>query len=266
MTEHETNAADEPKPNLRWPRRSVLAATGFGATLPGVGRAGAASGDSDSDGDEQRSGDDGGQPVVHPQFGYSGTSDDPIPEGLSPDETVELHVDEERIDDENLPELTVEFGAFHFEPVGIQVEPGALLEFDFASPEHSVTAYHPGQERQRRVPEGVPAFSSPVNADDGFWLYRFETEGVYDLFCAPHEWGGMGMRIVVGDAPGDVVRAQGRPPLPLTGALLGTGLPPDGPDVGHPKLEPQSIVDDGPVSTADLDIDLEVTLSGPSPS
>lgn len=30
---------------------------------------------------------------------------------MEPDETVELHVDEEKIDDSNLPELTVEFGA-----------------------------------------------------------------------------------------------------------------------------------------------------------
>jgi len=104
------------------------------------------------------------------------------------------------------------------------VDPGAIVEFDFNTPEHTATAYHPGQERQQRVPDGVPAFSSTVNEHHGFWLYRFEDEGVYDLFCAPHEWGGMGMRIVVGDDPGNVVRAPGRPPLPMTAALLGTGL------------------------------------------
>jgi len=182
---------------------------------------------------------------------------------LEPDETVELYADEEKIDDANLPALTVEFGAFHFAPVGLHVEPGAVVEFDFRTPEHTATAYHPGQQRQQRVPDGVPAFSSTVNEHQGFWLYRFEEEGVYDLFCAPHEWGGMGMRIVVGDDPGDVVRAPGRPPLPMTAALLGTGL--DG-DIGHPDLEPQNIIDNGPVSGHDLGIDLEVTITAPSPT
>ncbi len=73
----------------------------------------------------------------------------------------------------------------------------------------------------------------------------------------------MGMRIVVGDDPGDVVRAPGRPPLPMTSALLGTGL--DG-DIGHPGMEPQNIIDNGPISAHDLGIELEVTISAPSPT
>lgn len=55
-------------------------------------------------------------PIIHSQFGYSGTSADEIPNRLEPDETVELHVDEDKIDDANLSALTVEFGAFHFAP------------------------------------------------------------------------------------------------------------------------------------------------------
>jgi len=212
---------------------------------------------------KQGENDNASPPTIHSHFGYSGTSDDEIPNKLKPDETVELHADEEKIDDANLPALTVEFGAFHFAPVGLHVEPGAVVEFDFRTPEHTATAYHPGQQRQQRVPDGVPAFSSTVNEHQGFWLYRFEEEGVYDLFCAPHEWGGMGMRIVVGDDPSDVVRAPGRPPLPMTAALLGTGL--DG-DIGHPDLEPQNIIDNGPVSGHDLGIDLEVTITAPSPT
>ncbi|WP_096391061.1 cupredoxin domain-containing protein [Halopenitus persicus] len=231
-------------------RRSVMKALGIGTALSlGVGTAAAKH-------------DAPHPPHIDPHFGYSGTSDDEIPNRLEPDETVELHVDEDKIDDSNLPVLTVEFGAFHFAPVGLHVEPGAIVEFDFHTPEHTATAYHPGQERQQRVPDGVPAFSSTVNEHHGFWLYRFEKEGVYDLFCAPHEWGGMGMRIVVGDDPGDVVRAPGRPPLPMTATLLGTGF---GGDIGHPDLEPQNIIDNGPISAHDLGIDLEVTITAPRP-
>lgn len=110
------------------------------------------------------------------------------------------------------------------------------------------------------------AFSSTVNGHHGFWLYRFEAEGVYDLFCAPHEWGGMGMRIVVGDDPGGVVRAPGRPPLPMTAALLGTGLPPDDPAIGPPEMAPGYIIDNGPVTLDDLAIELEVTMTAPTPA
>ena len=113
--------------------------------------------------DEHEETDNARPPIIHSHFGYSGTSDDEIPNRLVPDETVELHVDEDKIDDANLPALTVEFGAFHFAPAGLHVETGAIVKFDFHTPEHTVTAYHPGQERQQRVPDGVPAFSSTVN-------------------------------------------------------------------------------------------------------
>ncbi|WP_135535133.1 hypothetical protein [Halostella pelagica] len=126
-------------------RRSVLKATGLGAALPVFGGVATASGNpSESQGES----DNADPPSIHSHFGYSGTSDDEIPNRLEPDETVELHVDEDKIDDTNLPALTAEFGAFHFAPVGLHLEPGAIVEFDFCTPEHTATAYHPGQERQ----------------------------------------------------------------------------------------------------------------------
>ena len=246
-------------------RRPVLKALGVASAVPLLG--GAVVADT-----KRKGGDSGGDsrpPIIHSQFGYSGTSEDDIPDRLQPDETVELHVDEEKIDDESLPALTVEFGAFHFDPVGLYLEPESIVKFDFNTPEHTATAYPPGQERQQRVPDSVPAFSSTVNEHHGFWLYRFEKEGVYDLFCAPHEYAGMGMRIVVGDDQRKVVRGPGRPPLPMTAARLGTGLPSeDGgdPDIGHPDMEPQNIIDDGSISGQDLNLDLEVTISAPSPT
>jgi len=263
MTDHTADTGEESASNSVVGRRSVLKATGVSATLPFLG--GVATARERPPTGQKQDGDDARPPIVHSHFGYSGTSEDDIPNRLTPDETVELHVEEAKIDDSNLPELTVEFGAFHFDPVGLHVEPGTIVEFDFNTPEHTATAYHPDQERQRRVPDCVPAFSSTVNEHHGFWLYRFEEEGVYDLFCAPHEWGGMGMRIVVGDDPDDVVREPGRPPLPMTAALLGTGLPPEDPATGPPEMAPQYIVDEGPITLDDLAIDLEVTITAPTP-
>jgi plastocyanin len=262
-SDHSAEKPDESTHRPNWRRRSILKATGVGAGFSVFGGMANARRDSTRAEGEQDETDNARPPIIHSQFGYSGTSDDEIPDRLEPDETVELHVDEQKIDDSKLPAITVAFGAFHFAPVGLQVEAGTIVEFDFQTPEHTVTAYHPGQERQQRVPDNVPPFSSTVNADQGFWLYRFEEEGVYDLFCSPHEWAGMGMRIVVGDDPGDVVRSPGRPPLPLTAAVLGTGK--DG-DIGHPALDPENIIQNGPIPGHDLSIDLEVTLTGPSPT
>ena len=265
MTNHTTDPVDESDDRTTFGRRSVLKATGLSATLPAIAGVATARGSSGTQAGGEKPTDDARPPVIHSQFGYPVSAEEEVPDRLSPDETVELHVDEERIDDTNLPELTVEFGAFHFTPVGLQVDPGAIVAFDFQSPEHTTTAFHTDQERQQRVPNGVPAFTSTVNVHGGVWLYRFEAEGVYDLFCAPHEWGGMGMRIVVGDDPGDVVRAPGRPPLPMTAALLGSGLPPDEPAIGPPPMAPENIVENGPITLDDLGIELAVTMSAPSP-
>jgi hypothetical protein len=81
------------------------------------------------------------------------------------------------------------------------------------------------------------------------------------------------MRLVVGNAPCEVIRDQGRPPLGLTAPLLGTGLPAEDPDLGHPKLDPEHIIAHGPIVLGDddsdpsvLNLDLEITVSAPSPT
>lgn len=270
---NDSGTASPERPTQR--RRSVLKAAGIGATLPLFSGVASARGTGVSTPTDAERSVGARPPIIHSHFGYSGTGAEAIPNRLEPDEIVELHVDESKIDAPapGDPSLTVEFGAFHFTPLGLAVEPGSIVGFDFHTPEHTATAYHPGQDRQQRVPDAVPAFSSTVNEHHGFWLYRFEEEGVYDLFCAPHEWGGMGMRIVVGTDPGPVIRnpaspaaGGGRPPLPMTAALLGTGLPPSDPDVGPPVMAPEHIVETGPITLDDLDINFEVTVSGPTPT
>ena len=187
---------------------------------------------------------------IHPTIGYSGLSPEgagDLPEDLQPAHEVELVTGPRETANDG--DETGEGGEqpvpeFHFEPTGLAVESGDIVQFTLASPEHTVTAYHPGLGRQRRVPEDVPPFSSPVLAVETFWLYRFDEPGVYDLLCAPHEIFGMVMRIVVEDPTadfGDAAYPDRRGPE-LTAALV----------LDDDALAPDRIQQQGEVSWADV--------------
>lgn len=197
-----TESRAEPPPDRSGlPRRPLLKALGAGAALS-LG-AGAASAD-----------DDAG---IDPVYGYSTQSASEVPSDLAPDREVELTVTPPE-DHENpaRPEL------FHFAPTGLRVEAGDVVQFTFATPDHTVTAYHPAHGFQRRVPQDVPPFSSPIVTAAGAWLYRFEEPGVYDLYCGPHHILGMAMRLVVGDAPaGEHPEYVGNFEPPADSQLLG---------------------------------------------
>ena len=161
-------------------RRTVMGALGAGSVLSlGAGSATAAQEDPDP-------------PQIDPHYGYSTPDRDEVPTKLEPDHEVELHAIPESPDANRPP-------VFHFEPSGLAVEAGDIVQFTFTTPDHTITAYHPAHGFQRRVPERVPPFSSPVVNAGGAWLYRFETEGLYDVYCGTHHILGMAMRIVVGD-------------------------------------------------------------------
>jgi len=166
---------------------------------------------------------------------------------------------------------------FFYQPTGLAVEPGDVVKFVFVMPDHNVVSYHPAFGMQRRVPTGVQAFSSPLlgwrpesipgdqteppaegadaeEGDDGpvpdTWLHAFETPGVYDLLCSPHEGFGMAMRVVVGgetDAPFETEDPSALPepragPVGLARVTL-----------TDPALQPETIVDEGRVEWGDLD-------------
>ncbi|WP_157533043.1 plastocyanin/azurin family copper-binding protein [Haloferax profundi] len=100
---------------------------------------------------------------------------------------------------EEIATALAETTAFHFQPAGLAVEPGDVVLFSAETPDHAFAAYHPRHGRQNLVPDGVGPISSPLVPVGGYWLYQFETEGVYDAYCPPHEPFGMVMRVVVGD-------------------------------------------------------------------
>ncbi|NHN46629.1 hypothetical protein G9464_03335 [Halostella sp. JP-L12] len=225
-------------------RRSVLKAIGAGTALSAVGGVAAAGGDDDEHGDDGHHDDDhddgsrsdcAQSECIHPVLGYSGLDPDAdLAKSLRADHEVDL-VTELR-EDRFLPE-------FFFEPTGLAVEPGDVVRFNLATPDHTVTAYHPRLGRQRRVPEDVPPLSSPVLGAEAFWLYRFDEPGVYDLLCAPHEIFGMVTRVVVGDPTPDFGEAgEGARPPELTAALV----------YDDPHLDPKYIDRHGEVSWQEL--------------
>lgn len=172
---------------------------------------------------------------------------------------------------------------FFYQPTGLHVQPGDVVKFVFVTPDHSVVSYHPAFGMRRRTPTGVKAFSSPIRgwhpdsipddqieppaemggggesgeAEEGggcgpvpdTWLHAFETPGVYDILCSPHEAFGMAMRVVVGDvteAPfetsdPDALSEPRAGPVGLARATL-----------TDPALQPSNIVSEGQVAWESL--------------
>lgn len=184
---------------------------------------------------------------IHPTYGYVAPSIESVsdlPEDLRPDHEVELRTRQPGADDG--PSTDGEAAAtggvpeFFFDPTGLAVAPGDVVQFTLAQPDHTVTAFHPALGRQRRVPEGVSGLSSPVLAGDTAWLYRFDQAGVYDLYSSPHELNGMVFRLVVGDGElnaGDAAQPDRRAPLLAAASVLASD-----------ELAPDRIVEAGSVS------------------
>jgi plastocyanin len=179
-------------------------------------------------------------PCIHPELGFTDVDDAVGALGVEPALEVSMPVEEpSRRPGDPEPDLD-----FLFDPMGFQVAPGDAVSFLFSTPEHSVTAYHPAQGRQRRIPEGLPPFTSPVLPAGRRWVYQFDQPGVYDLLCAPHEVFGMVARVVVaeeGTVPELDVSEGGRPPAGFAGAVL-----------DDPMMTPENVVENGSVAWDDL--------------
>jgi len=176
---------------------------------------------------------------VDPRFGYIGTGDDSPP--VEPDHTVELLIRER----ENVP-----IPEFYFEPTGLAIDVGDTVRFDLATPHHNVNAYHPAFGYTQRVPENAAPYSSPILGAGEYWLYTFETEGVHNIMCAPHELFGMVGSVVVGSATGPAANPVGEAPAPTE-----SSRPPEftaGLVLSDPAMAPENIVDQGSVSWDDL--------------
>lgn len=224
-----TNKSDSSGSN----RRTFLAATAVGSTL----LAGCLS--SDDGGDD--GGDNNDEPTaeLHERYGYPTTEGEEPP--VEPDHEVDLLMDQP----EQGPPV------FYFEPVGLAVESGDVVQFNFNSPDHAVTTFHEAFGRSHRAPEGAEALSSPMMAVGTNWLAEFESEGIWDLYCPPHESMGMGMRIVVDETTGPATEPAGEMEY-----VPGESLPPEeqlAKTYDNEALEPETILEEGSVAWDDLE-------------
>lgn len=192
---------------------------------------------------------------IDPVLGFTGLSLQTAPP-RQPDHEVQLLI---------RPRPPVPIPEFYFEPTGLLIQPGQTVKFSASTPHHSISDFHPLHGRDLRVPDGVPAFSSPVLPVGSYWLYTFEKEGVYDLFCGPHEYFGMVMRIVVGSATGPGTSPPPPPiPLPEEGAtvppiLTGAAV------LRDPALDGNNIVQKGAVTWDELSPDSKKLLIALAP-
>lgn len=247
-------------------RRNVLKLTGAAAGLATVAGASVVGAGQET---EPEAGTETATPTgeapddeIHPVFGVplaSGESFGPGTPNIV-EVTVETgdgaHEDFPQEEDEagDLVEVPAEF---LFDPVGLQVEPGALVRFDVTAGLHTVTAAHekysePEFDVPTRIPTGAPAFTSPPLTPDESWIYRFPQKGVFDYLCLPHFGLGMVGRIVVFDTGVDDIESD------LFAAPTAGPLPPDAARVlGAQELEPANVVEEGEVAWED------VTLAAP---
>jgi len=93
-------------------------------------------------------------------------------------------------------------GQFVFTPAVVWVEPGTTLTWEIEGADHSVTAYHSDNDKPKRVPEGAPGYDSGVLSAGETYERTFETEGVHNYYCTPHESLGMVGIVVVGGSRG----------------------------------------------------------------
>ena len=232
-------------PGLGLSRRTLLGALGVGtAALAGcLGQAEPADETGTATATETGTATETTTPAdgIDAQFGFAGRSMDVAPP-VEPDHEVKLLIK---------PREGAPVPEFYFEPAGLLVEAGDVVQFTLETPDHTITAYHPQLGRTQRVPDGVPPISSPVLGAGTYWLYAFETPGVHDLYCAPHEPYGMAMRLVVGEASG-----PGAEPVSMEEPGHGDPRPPfrtAATVLSDAALAPDAVVDAGTISWEDLD-------------
>jgi plastocyanin len=97
-------------------------------------------------------------------------------------------------------------GRYVFTPAVVWLEPGGTVFWRFEEADHTVTVYHPQYDRPQRIPDGV---ETPFNSEFGgsgapgtSFNFVFDTEGVWNYFCKPHEGRGMVGMVVVGGPQG----------------------------------------------------------------
>lgn len=81
----------------------------------------------------------------------------------------------------------------------VWIPSGTTVTWHNQSGAHSSTAYAPANDKPNRIPEDAEGWNSETLTEQGATFERtFDTAGVYDYYCIPHEALGMVGRVVVG--------------------------------------------------------------------
>ncbi|NGM86948.1 hypothetical protein G5B35_06435 [Parapusillimonas sp. SGNA-6] len=113
-----------------------------------------------------------------------------------------------------------------FNPRGILIKRGQTVRWvnTEAGNVHTATAYHPSnQGKPLRIPEGAKPWNSGYLMPGESFSVTFDTPGVYDYFCVPHEQAGMVGRIIV-DAPDAGAQAREQASNPKLPAAVRNGF------------------------------------------
>lgn len=90
-------------------------------------------------------------------------------------------------------------GGDRFDPTLVHITTGGTVTWELQSGVHDSVAYHVENELPTRMPEEATPWNSGLMSTSGeTHVVTFETEGIYDYVCTPHEHVGMVGRVVVG--------------------------------------------------------------------
>lgn len=96
--------------------------------------------------------------------------------------------------------MTTSDAGYHFEPHVTRIHEGGTVTWINESGTHTATAYHPDNDKPLLMPEAAQPFDSGLLADDhAEFSHTFEEEGVYHIYCEPHEAVGMLGSVIVGE-------------------------------------------------------------------
>lgn len=161
-------------------------------TDSGSGGDGSGSGGSDGGGDD-------GSGNVNESGGGSDSGSGDATDGSGADGTEAIPLQSEPADSLSVSMVADGGGALYFEPQLVWMKPGGTVTWGLESGNHSVTAYHPDNDRPQRIPDDASPFDSDVLAESNpSFEHTFETPGVYDYYCRPHRANGMVGTVVVG--------------------------------------------------------------------
>lgn len=88
----------------------------------------------------------------------------------------------------------------HFEPHVVWVSQGGTVTWELTSGSHTATAYAAENDAPQRIPDSAqPWDSATLSEESETFEHTFDTTGIYDYYCAPHEGAGMIGSVIVGE-------------------------------------------------------------------